>query len=56
VSAGPASPVVGNRRTLVYHRPTCAGAARMAEGNRVAFANEAAASAAGYRPAKDCFK
>jgi methylphosphotriester-DNA--protein-cysteine methyltransferase len=56
VPAGQAGQVVGNRRSLVYHRPTCAGAARMAEGNRVVFASEAAATAAGYRPARDCFK
>jgi hypothetical protein len=46
--------VVGNRRSHVYHRPTCPGAGRMSERNRVTFASAAAAKAAGYRPAGDC--
>jgi methylphosphotriester-DNA--protein-cysteine methyltransferase len=40
----------------VYHRPTCANAARMTGTNRVTFTSEAAAAAAGYRPGKDCYK
>jgi hypothetical protein len=48
--------VIGNRRSLVYHRPTCPNAAKMAEKNRVAFDCEAAAAAAGYRPGRDCHR
>jgi micrococcal nuclease len=51
-----AAQVIGNRRSLVYHRPTCANAARMTGTNRVTFTSEAAAEAAGYRPGKDCYK
>jgi micrococcal nuclease len=54
--AGLATQVVGNRRSLMYHRATCASAARMTGTNRVAFTSEAAAAAAGYRPGMDCFK
>lgn len=52
----PTAEVVGNRRSLVYHRPSCSNAARIAEKNRVSFDSEAAAVKAGYRPGKDCFK
>jgi hypothetical protein len=48
--------VIGNRQSLVYHRPTCANAARIAERNRVTFDSEEAAAAVGYRPGKDCHK
>jgi methylphosphotriester-DNA--protein-cysteine methyltransferase len=44
--------VIGNRRSFVYHRPTCANAARIAEKHRVTFDSEAAAAAAGYRPGR----
>ena len=54
--AGLATQVIGNQRSLVYHRATCANAARMTTTNRVTFTSEAAAAAAGYRPGKDCFK
>jgi len=46
--------IIGNRRSHVYHRPTCPGAARMSEGNRVAFASADEAEKAGYRRAGDC--
>src|SRR5262249_42158480 len=46
-----AAGVIGNRRSHVYHRPTCPGAARMSEGNRVAFASADEAEKAGYRRA-----
>jgi methylphosphotriester-DNA--protein-cysteine methyltransferase len=47
--------VVGNRRSHVYHKPTCRATAAMAEKNRVTFASEAEAEKAGYRRAKDCW-
>jgi hypothetical protein len=52
----PTSEVFGNRRSLVYHRPSCTSAARVAGRNRVTFDSEAAAIDAGYRPGKECFK
>jgi methylphosphotriester-DNA--protein-cysteine methyltransferase len=56
VSAELAATVIGNRRSLVYHRPTCPNAARVAEKHRVTFPSDAAAAAAGYRPGKDCHR
>jgi endonuclease YncB( thermonuclease family) len=53
IPAGVAAQVVGNRRSLVYHRTTCANATRIAAGNRVIFTSEAAA---GYRPGRDCHR
>jgi hypothetical protein len=44
--AGLAATVIGNRRSLIYHRPTCPNAARIAERNRVTFPSDAAAAAA----------
>jgi deoxyribonuclease-1 len=46
--------VIGNRRSHVYHQPTCRGAAGMSEKNRVEFKTEEEAEAAGYRKAGDC--
>ena len=50
-----AAGVIGNRRSLVYHKPNCRGAATTSERNRVTFASEAEAEKAGYRKAKDCW-
>jgi deoxyribonuclease-1 len=41
--------VVGNRRSHVYQKPSCRGAAVIAEKNRVTFASEGEAERAGYR-------
>jgi deoxyribonuclease-1 len=49
-----AAGVIGNRRSHVYHRPTCPGVARMSERNRVEFASAGEAEKAGYRQAGDC--
>ena len=46
--------VIGNRRSHVYHKPTCRGAAIMSEKNRVRFDTAEQAEAAGYRQAGDC--
>jgi hypothetical protein len=48
--------VVRNRRILVYHRPSCSNAARIAGRNRVSFDSETVAVKAGYRPGKDCHR
>jgi endonuclease YncB( thermonuclease family) len=50
-----AAGVVANRRSHVYHKPTCRAAAAMSEKNRVTFASGAEAEKAGYRKAKDCW-
>jgi micrococcal nuclease len=50
------SAVVGNLRSLVYHKPTCPSVARMNERNRVSFDSAGAAEQAGYRPGGDCFQ
>ena len=46
--------VVGNRRSWLFHMPSCRGAAIMSKQNRVEFGNAAEAEKAGYRPAQDC--
>lgn len=46
--------IVGNKRTKVYHRPDCPGAAKVSPQNRVRFASEAEAQAAEYRLAGNC--
>jgi hypothetical protein len=56
IGSGLATQVIGKRKSLVHHRATCANAARMTATNRVTFASEKEAAAAGYRPGKDCFK
>jgi methylphosphotriester-DNA--protein-cysteine methyltransferase len=46
--------VVGNKRSRVYHAPTCRGVAVMKPENRADFPSEAAAEEAGYSRAGDC--
>jgi S1/P1 Nuclease len=46
--------VRGNSNSKVYHRPHCPGYNTIAAHNRVEFASEAAAQAAGYRKAGNC--
>lgn len=60
-SAVPASPVgtgaegvVASKNGTKYYLPSCAGAARISEGNKVRFASAAAAVEAGYAPAANC--
>jgi endonuclease YncB( thermonuclease family) len=47
--------VIGNRRSHIYHKPNCRGAAAMAEKNLIRFASKADAEKAGYRKAGDCW-
>lgn len=49
-----AAAVRGNRRSKIYHRSDCPGFGRISAANRVAFADEAAAQAAGFRLAGNC--
>lgn len=54
---GPPPPegmIIGNRGSLKYHRPDCAGYRDMAEKNRVFFKTVAEAEAAGYKRAGNC--
>jgi micrococcal nuclease len=48
-----ACPVIGNRRSLVYHRPGCAGLP--APSNQVLFKNEKEAVLAGFHRCRECF-
>jgi endonuclease YncB( thermonuclease family) len=52
--AGVAGPIIGNRRSGIYHRPDCPNYADVSPGNRVPFATAAEAEAAGYRLARNC--
>jgi len=48
-------PVIGNRRSHIYHRPDCPNYSQIAPHNRVRFNSAAEAEAAGYRIAGNCF-
>lgn len=50
-SVPPPGPVIGNRRSRVYHLPGQRDYGDVAERNRVYFESEESARAAGYRPA-----
>jgi hypothetical protein len=46
--------IIGNKRTKVYHRPDCPGAAKVSLQNRVRFATEDEAQKAEYKLARNC--
>lgn len=50
----PTFPIIGNRRSHIYHRPGCPNYSQVSPENRVEFASAAAAEAAGYRLARNC--
>jgi endonuclease YncB( thermonuclease family) len=50
----PVGPVIGNRRSKVYHWAGCPDYDKVAAQNRVAFPSRADAEQAGYRPARNC--
>lgn len=50
----PEGTIIGNKNSLKYHRPDCAGYRDMAEKNRVFFKSVAEAEAAGYKRAGNC--
>jgi endonuclease YncB( thermonuclease family)/methylphosphotriester-DNA--protein-cysteine methyltransferase len=50
----PEGTIIGNRGSMKYHRPDCAGYRDMAEKNRVFFKTVAEAEAAGYKRAGNC--
>lgn len=45
---------VGSKNGTKYYLPTCSGAARIAEANRIWFASAEEARSAGYSPAANC--
>jgi endonuclease YncB( thermonuclease family) len=47
-------PIIGNRKSHIYHRPDCPNYSQVAPQNRVAFNSAAAAEEAGYRVARNC--
>ncbi|MEK7761599.1 MAG: Ada metal-binding domain-containing protein [Nitrospirota bacterium] len=47
-------PVIGNRKSHIYHRPDCPNYSQIAPHNRVAFNSAAEAEAAGYRLSRNC--
>ena len=47
-------PIVGNRRSMIYHWPGCPGYTQIAPHNRVGFTTREAAERAGYRAARNC--
>jgi endonuclease YncB( thermonuclease family) len=46
--------IIGNRNSKIYHLPNCPGYSKVSERNRLPFATEAEAQAAGYRKARNC--
>jgi len=55
VAATPASgQVLASKNGTKYYLPSCSGANRISEANKVWFASAAAAAAAGYAPAANC--
>jgi micrococcal nuclease len=47
-------PVIGNRKSHIYHRPDCPNYSQVAPKNRVAFNSAVEAETAGYRVAGNC--
>ncbi len=45
---------VASRNGTVFHLPTCSGAKRISEANKIWFATKEEALAKGYRPAANC--
>jgi deoxyribonuclease-1 len=50
----PSAPIIGNRKSKVYHRPDCPDYDQVSSQNRVPFMSEQEAQAAGYRLAGNC--
>jgi endonuclease YncB( thermonuclease family) len=54
LEARPQSTIIGNRTSMIYHKPDCPDYDKVSERNRVLFRNEAEAQAAGYGKARNC--
>ncbi|MFZ2167848.1 MAG: hypothetical protein WAV50_03180 [Minisyncoccia bacterium] len=46
--------IVASKNGTKYYLPSCSGAGRISEANKIWFASSAAAVAAGYSPAANC--
>jgi deoxyribonuclease I len=46
--------IKGNRRSMIYHLPTCPSYDKVSAKNMVTFKTEAEAAKAGYRKTKNC--
>lgn len=53
-SAPQAGRLIGNRRSMIYHRPDCPSYHQVSPSNRVYFDSPADAERAGYRLARNC--
>ncbi len=53
-TAGKAGAIVASKNGSKYYLPSCSGANRISDANKVWFASPAAAAAAGYAPAANC--
>jgi endonuclease YncB( thermonuclease family) len=53
-TASSSYPIIGNRRSHIYHRVHCPNYSQIASHNRVSFNSAAEAEAAGYRKAGNC--
>jgi endonuclease YncB( thermonuclease family) len=49
-----AGPIIGNRRSMIYHWPGCPSYNSVSPANRVIFPTRDAAERAGYRAARNC--
>jgi len=54
MAPSPSGSIIGNQNSKMYHRPGCPGYAKITPENRVPFASEEEAQAAGYRVAGNC--
>ncbi len=50
----PTRPIIGNARTLTYHRPNCPFTRRTSRRNRVFFSNSDGALDRGFHPCRSC--
>ncbi|MCS7264265.1 MAG: thermonuclease family protein [Armatimonadetes bacterium] len=48
------SPVIGNKRTKVFHRPNCPFAKKINPSNRIRFRNAKLAIEQGFQPCREC--
>ncbi|MFN4180440.1 MAG: Ada metal-binding domain-containing protein, partial [Armatimonadota bacterium] len=48
------SPVIGNKRTMVFHRTNCSAVRQISLKNRVRFPNAKAALERGFHPCREC--
>lgn len=51
---GTSGPIIGNRKSRLYHRPGCPGYGKVSEQNTVQFASVEEAEEAGYKIARNC--